>query len=777
MINKSYQSTLDSEKTTTHKRRIIIIIGIATALVICAAVLIVLHNLRNDPANILTQADRYLTEQRYGQAADEFQRVIEADPNNTAAYISLADAYVGLNEFDKAVETLKTGLNITNDESISNKLVNMLSESAQKHLSEANYEQAISEFEQVIEFDDQKTSAYIGIADAYTAIQNTDSAIEILKTGLEITGDENIMPELSDLLLKSADISLSDKNYEQAISIYEQILKIDEKNINAYVGLADAYTSLTDTDKAIETLKTGLENTSDESIKARSIELLSECADQNLNEKNYAKANEQFAQVIEINDKNVDAYISLAKSYTAMNNADKAIATLEKGFEKTKDSSIKNNLVSSLTRSANSDLSGKKYEQAVTEFKKLTDIDPKNINAYIGFANAYIGLERNDAAVKALQDGYDETNNADIKKMLVERLYVAANELPPEQSIAEYQKILELDELQKDAYISLANAYTELSQEEKAKEILQTGYNKTDDADIKNMLKGFTYGITPFDAVMYTTTDISVRVEPDISSQKIGNLNKGDAVTVTGKANNGWYRISYNNEECFVNGEYLSSSKPADPAPEPAPANIAESLLNSVTLHPQKTGDKLLDSLVESILAKITSPNMSTYEKVKACYDYAINNFSYGQGNGGGWGIKGWAYDVLTANVGVCSNYSSAFAVMTRAIGLETYLQGGQTSSSRGGYTGHTWCIIMINGVPYVFDPQVEDNIAKGGPIYYYKFCKTYDDSQVKDYYIPSNDRYYLENETSINGDLLVEPDGTVKWPGGMDDIDWWLLF
>ncbi len=44
------------------------------------------------------------------------------------------------------------------------------------------------------------------------------------------------------------------------------------------------------------------------------------------------------------------------------------------------------------------------------------------------------------------------------------------------------------------------------------------------------------------------------------------------------------------------------------------------------------------------------------------------------------------------------------------------------------------WCVVVIDGMEYVFDPQVEDNIANGGKIRYLRFCKTYD--EVADKYI-----------------------------------------
>ena len=92
------------------------------------------------------------------------------------------------------------------------------------------------------------------------------------------------------------------------------------------------------------------------------------------------------------------------------------------------------------------------------------------------------------------------------------------------------------------------------------------------------------------------------------------------------------------------------------------------------------------------------------------------------------------AYSILKGHVGVCTNYSAAFTVMARILGFDARLQDGFTHKASGGFTGHTWCVINIHGVDYVFDPQVEDNIAAGGTIRYLRFCKTYE--EVADKYI-----------------------------------------
>lgn len=183
-------------------------------------------------------------------------------------------------------------------------------------------------------------------------------------------------------------------------------------------------------------------------------------------------------------------------------------------------------------------------------------------------------------------------------------------------------------------------------------------------------------------------------------------------------------------------------------------AKNTEDIINSASLKPIKTNYEPLDKLVQSVLKKYTNDTMSTYEKVKACYDYLIKNISYSSnifdadaysdifyksGYKSEWDkkIAYYAYCALKSKKESCYGYSSAFAVLTRAIGLESYVMQGQTALSKGGYGNHWWVNIKINGKYYVFDPNVDSNIAKGGTIYYYRFCRL--DSEVPDKYIYKN--------------------------------------
>lgn len=161
----------------------------------------------------------------------------------------------------------------------------------------------------------------------------------------------------------------------------------------------------------------------------------------------------------------------------------------------------------------------------------------------------------------------------------------------------------------------------------------------------------------------------------------------------------------------------------------------AEARIANATLTPDRNWPEPLLTVADQILAQVggTTP----YEQLRGCYDWLIQNCSYGSVlsnlNQGGW-LAEDAYSIMTQRVGVCDNYSAAFAVLARMIGFDARIQTGQTHRAAGGYTGHAWCVINIHGVDYVFDPQVEDNIAAGGAIRYLRFCKTYE--EVPDKYI-----------------------------------------
>lgn len=70
---------------------------------------------------------------------------------------------------------------------------------AERYLGEMNYEQAIIEFERLLEIDPMNEDAIIGLADAYVSMGNSEKAIKVLNDGYELTGSRRIEELLNKL--------------------------------------------------------------------------------------------------------------------------------------------------------------------------------------------------------------------------------------------------------------------------------------------------------------------------------------------------------------------------------------------------------------------------------------------------------------------------------------------------------------------------------------------------------------------------------------------------
>ncbi len=62
--------------------------------------------------------------------------------------------------------------------------------------------------------------------------------------------------------------------------------------------------------------------------------------------------------------------------------------------------------------------------------------------------------------------------------------------------------------------------------------------------------------------VYCTESSVNVRRAPGTHGEKAGQLARGDEVTRTGIGDNGWSRVLYKNEVCYVHGDFLSMEKP-----------------------------------------------------------------------------------------------------------------------------------------------------------------------------------------------------------------------
>lgn len=151
--------------------------------------------------------------------------------------------------------------------------------------------------------------------------------------------------------------------------------------------------------------------------------------------------------------------------------------------------------------------------------------------------------------------------------------------------------------------------------------------------------------------------------------------------------------------------------------------------MNKIKLKTGKPGFVELEEEYTKIVKKVTKGKKTVYDKVKACYKYVVENMSHDDYH--------------------CKQFSGTFAGLIKVLGIENvYCACGETTTTSGGWTGHTWVIMEINDTKYVFDPSIDKHILEStGKINYSRFFKT--ESEV-------SKKYKLQNYHSDAWPVLL---------------------
>lgn len=72
-----------------------------------------------------------------------------------------------------------------------------------------------------------------------------------------------------------------------------------------------------------------------------------------------------------------------------------------------------------------------------------------------------------------------------------------------------------------------------------------------------------TVKVEPASGNMYAKSSVNVRSGPGTEYERVGHLDAGEEVELTGLSENGWYRIKFEGGEHFVSAKYLVKDKPA----------------------------------------------------------------------------------------------------------------------------------------------------------------------------------------------------------------------
>lgn len=235
-------------------------------------------------------AENYLKAGNYEQAIGAYTKAMSMkNVNEQLLSIGLADAYVGLKDYDKALEVLRNCYQKKPGNKIKEKIEAVISEKteyeyqqvisgAEVYFANKEYDKAIDEYEKAKSIKSKEVTSYKRITQAYIDKKEFEKAREEALEGLELTKDESFRVVLTDVetyivkqqydkLINQASDYIAQENYEEGIANYEKAIALLPKESTAYHGLAKAYITQKEYTKATLLLQSVAKSIKDDELK------------------------------------------------------------------------------------------------------------------------------------------------------------------------------------------------------------------------------------------------------------------------------------------------------------------------------------------------------------------------------------------------------------------------------------------------------------------------------------------------------------------------------
>jgi len=224
-------------------------------------------------------AQEYLDDGNYEEAIEAYQKAMSMKYGNKESLtIGLADAYAGINNYDKALEVLRSLYEERKTTTLKEKIEEITARKADynfyqfisygdTYFSNGEYDKAINEYEKAKLIKSKEEITYIKIVESYIAMEKYDLAIEEIQEGIALTESDKLEDRLEfvehklkekkyEEILKQASEYIYQENYEEAFNNFAEAIKLMPEVDTAYNEMAELYITLEDYDSA----KTILQN-------------------------------------------------------------------------------------------------------------------------------------------------------------------------------------------------------------------------------------------------------------------------------------------------------------------------------------------------------------------------------------------------------------------------------------------------------------------------------------------------------------------------------------
>ncbi|MDF2485332.1 MAG: hypothetical protein K0R46_1500 [Herbinix sp.] len=234
-------------------------------------------------------AENYLNAKSYEQAVEAYQKALSVkDSDQETLSIGLAEAYMGLEDFDKALEVLRACYQRISTAKLEKKIEEVTSAKldyeflqsishADVYFLNKEYVKAITVYEEAKLIKSKDITSYQRIAQAYIEQGKYELAREEILEGIEITQKEELnellitidtylLKEDYDALVVQAEEYIYQENYEDGIAEYQEAIELLPTQTAAYKALAQIYILREQYDTAVLLLTEAVDLTKDSEL-------------------------------------------------------------------------------------------------------------------------------------------------------------------------------------------------------------------------------------------------------------------------------------------------------------------------------------------------------------------------------------------------------------------------------------------------------------------------------------------------------------------------------
>ncbi|AUC79555.1 hypothetical protein CW736_09320 [Nonlabens sp. MB-3u-79] len=331
----------------------------------------------------LFKAEVYIFDDQFSQAEQVLNELFEIEPQNSEIYIQKANIFSKTERHDKAIELLKTALDLTLDQADVYNLIGM------EFLFIEDYSNAKVNFMKCLELDDTDYSALYNIIYCFDFLQEHQQAIDFLNLFL----DKNPYSEVAWHQVGKQYFDL--KMYEKSLSAFEFAIISDDFFVGAYLEKGKVLEKLGRYNEAIENYQITL--TLDDPTSFAYLRL-GKCFEKlGVDE----KAIKYFKQCVKEDPLLDKGWLSIVSFYTKRLDFQKALSYIEKATETDADNALYWTKYASINRRLNF------VEEAEYGYRRAIELGNYELSTWINRGDLLLHLGEINTAISNIESGLE----------------------------------------------------------------------------------------------------------------------------------------------------------------------------------------------------------------------------------------------------------------------------------------------------------------------------------------------------------------------------------